>query len=317
MNRDSSEETRRVARSAARWLALIESGTASERDHAGLQRWRERSASHEHAWQKAQALRQRFDGLPAELAMASLDRPDQGRRRLLKGVLGIAAIAPAAWFASRELPIEAWRADLSTGTGERRRLSLADGSVLELNTASAVNLDAAQRRLSLVRGEIALRLADPAAAPFVVDTAQGRATLGSGQLCVRQDGDACEFSVFAGVTDLRSTRHDTLVLRAGQRVRLGEGGVVSRRTFDPQVPGWREGVIVANDQALGDFLRELDRYRPGILRWSPALESLRVTGSFRLDDTDQILALLAASLPLEVHARTRFWVTLVPRERAA
>lgn len=315
LNRDISDDARNVARSAARWLALIESGSASERDHAGLQQWRALSASHEHAWQKAQALRQRFSGLPAELAMASLDRPDPGRRRLLKGMLGAAAVAPAAWLVTRELPLEAWRADLSTATGERRNLSLGDGSVLALNTASAVNLDTGQRRLSLVRGEIALRLADTT--PFIVDTPFGQATVARGELCVRRDDQGCEFSVFDGESTLRTRSHGTLQLQAGQRVRLTAQGVEPIATFDAQQPGWREGVITANDQALGAFLRELDRYRPGILRWSPALESLRVTGSFRLDDTDQILALLAASLPLEVRTRTRYWVTLVPREKTA
>jgi transmembrane sensor len=43
---------------------------------------------------------------------------------------------------------------------------------------------------------------------------------------------------------------------------------------------------------------------------------LRVTGSFRLDDTDRILTLLAASLPLEVQMRTRYWVTLLPRKKS-
>ncbi|MNY81186.1 fec operon regulator FecR [compost metagenome] len=74
---------------------------------------------------------------------------------------------------------------------------------------------------------------------------------------------------------------------------------------------------MAQNQPLGDFLRELSTYRPGLLRWEPALESLRVTGSFRLEDTDRILSLLASSLPLEVHRRTRYWVTLRSRKNIA
>jgi hypothetical protein len=65
------------------------------------------------------------------------------------------------------------------------------------------------------------------------------------------------------------------------------------------------------------LLRELRRYRPGLLRWDPALERLRVTGTFQLDDNDRILALLAASLPLQVHYRTRYWVSLTPRKQPA
>ncbi|XXF06823.1 FecR domain-containing protein [Pseudomonas sp. D2-3] len=315
LKREVSGDTRRVVRSAARWLALLESGEASEHDHRALQRWRDVHASHEHAWQKIQALRSRFGALPSELAMASLDRPDQGRRRLLKGMLGFATLAPAAWLVSRELPIEAWRADLSTQVGERRRLTLADGSVLDINTDSALNLDADGRRLTLLRGEVALKVAD--SAPFVIETRQGRATLGAGEVCVHQQGDSCQFSVLAGSVQLQASNGDTQLLQPGQRVTLRAGRIQSTQTFDTGAPGWRDGVLMANDQPLGDFLRELDRYRPGILRWSPALETLRVTGSFRLADTDQILDLLAASLPLDVLKRTRYWVTLVPREKNA
>lgn len=315
MKRQPSDEARQIARSAAHFLTLLESAEATAVDRVELQRWRELDSRHEQAWQKAQALRGRFGSLPPELAMASLDRPQAERRRLLKGMLGLAVVAPASWLVSRELPIDAWRADLSTATGERRSITLADGSRLELNTASAVNLDMAARHLKLVRGEIALQLAG--GAPFTIDTAQGRAVLDKGRLCVRERDDACEFSVFDGVADLQVAGYQPLQLLAGQRAVVRNGQLQPTQAFDPKVPGWREGVLMANDQPLGDFLRELDRYRPGVLRWAPALEALRVTGSFRLDDTDQALALLAASLPLEVHSRTRYWVTLVPREKHA
>jgi transmembrane sensor len=82
-------------------------------------------------------------------------------------------------------------------------------------------------------------------------------------------------------------------------------------------PGWRDGVLMAQNQPLGDFLRELGRYRPGVLRWDDALGSLRVTGSFRLENTDKVLALLSASLPLDVQMRTRYWVTLSLRKNIA
>ncbi|TWE06960.1 FecR family protein [Pseudomonas sp. AG1028] len=313
LKREISDDTRRIAHSAARWLTLIESGEARESDHAALQRWRDAHTSHEHAWQKIQALRSRFGGVPPELAMASLDRPDQKRRRLLKGLLGVATLAPAAWLVSHELPI--WRADLATRVGEQRRLTLVDGSVLDINTDSALNLDVAQRRLILLRGEVALRLA--AGSPFVIETDQGKATLSTGEICVRQQGDSCQFSMFTGVGQLQPNAYDTLALQAGQRLTLRGGRVDSTKAFDMRQLGWRDGVLMANNQPLGDFLRELERYRPGVLRWSPTLERLRVTGSFRLADTDQVLDLLAASLPLSVQKRTRYWVTLVPREKIA
>lgn len=311
----SSVEARQVARAAAQWLALLESGAATERDRADLQRWRDGCASHEQAWQKAQLLRQRFAGLPAALAMASLDRPQPGRRAVLKCALGAAALLPSAWLLGRHLPLEVWRADLHTATGERKQLLLADGSSLQLNTASAVDVDLDNRRVTLVAGEMALQV--PGAAPMAIHTRHGLLSVGTGELCVRQESSGCRVSVYGGTASVRPIRGPALTLHGGQQVGLQAAGAGVPEPFDVLQPGWREGVLLAQDQPLGEFLEELSKHRPGVLRWAPELESLRVTGSFRLEDTDRVLALLAASLPLQVQARTRFWVTLLPRKKVA
>lgn len=310
-----SAEARQVARAAAQWLALLESGVATEQDRAGLQRWRASCASHEQAWQKAQVLRQRFAELPSALALASLDRPEPGRRAVLKCALGAAALVPSAWLLSRQLPLDVWRADLHTATGERKQVLLADGSSLQLNTASAVDVDLQRRRLTLVAGEMALKV--PRAAPMTIHTRHGQISVGAGELCVRQEPRGCRLSVYGGTVQVRPLEGPALTVRGGQRVELQAAGVGAVEPFDVLQPGWRDGVLLAQDQPLGEFLEELSKHRPGVLRWAPELESLRVTGSFRLEDTDRVLALLAASLPLEVQARTRFWVTLLPRKKVA
>ncbi|QJI32696.1 DUF4880 domain-containing protein [Pseudomonas sp. ADAK18] len=306
---------REVARAAAQWLALLESGSATERDHAGLQRWRDGHSSHEQAWQKAQLLRQRFAELPQALAMASLDRPQPGRRAVLKRALGVVAVVPAAWLLSRQLPIDVWRADLHTATGERKRVQLAEGSRLQLNTASAVDVDWAQRRLTLVEGELALKV--PGDAALRVQTRYGQVSVGEADVCVRQLSSGCRVSVYKGTVQVRDLRGQDSIVQAGQQVHLLTTGLGVMTRFDTQTLGWQDGVLTAQDQPLGDFLRELERYRPGVLRWDPALEPLRVTGSFRLEDTDRILALLASTLPLQVQSRTRYWVTLMPSKKRA
>lgn len=315
MNPAPASDPRQVARAAAQWLALLESGTASEGDQQGLQQWRERCASHEQAWQKAQMLRQRFAELPSALALASLDRPQAGRRALLKRGLGVAVLVPTAWLLSRQLPLEVWRADLHTATGERRQVPLADGSSLQLNTATAVDVDLAARRLTLVQGEMALKV--PGSAALTLHTHFGRVRVSQSEVCVRQDSLGCRVSVVSGTVQVQPLQGPALSLRGGQQVRLQASGAGLPQAFDSAMPGWREGVLMAQDQPLGDFLRELSRYRSGVLRWEPELEALRVTGSFRVEDTDRVLALLAASLPLEVQSRTRFWVTLLPRKKVA
>jgi len=307
-----SAEARQAVRVAAQWLALMESGSANERDRAELQTWRNSHSSHEQAWQKAQLLRQRFAELPSALAMASLDRPQESRRTLLKRGLGAVVLVPAAWLISRQLPLDVWSADLRTATGEGKTVRLADGSSLQLNTASAVDIDLTKRWLKLVEGEIALSV--PGISPLTVQTHFGQVVVSQGEVCVRQGQTGCKVSVLKGAVRLQPMHGPDFSLQAGQQVSLKAAGAGAIEPFDVLAPGWREGVLMAQNQPLGDFLRELSSYRPGVLRWEPALESLRVTGSFRLQDTDRILALLAASLPLEVHSRTRYWVTLLPRK---
>jgi len=303
--------TRQIAEDAAHFLVLLESGSASADDRARLQRWREQSPHHEQTWQKAQGLRQRFAGLPPELAMASLDRPDSGRRAVLKRALIVAALLPAGWMLAQQAPIAALRADLRTAAGERRDLRLQDGSLLQLDTASALNIDLEQgaRLLTLIEGEMALNMAGNVP-PMIIQTRQGRVQASGAELCIRQQGDQCLVYVWRGDVELSAQHGQSLRLRSGQQATMSAESISSVRAFDVRQPGWRQGVLSVENQPLGVFLAELSRYRPGILRWQPELERLNVTGTFRLDDTDQILKLLAASLPVQVVSRTRYWVTL-------
>jgi len=303
--------TRQIAEDAAHFLVLLESGSASADDRARLQRWREQSPHHEQTWQKAQGLRQRFAGLPPELAMASLDRPDSGRRAVLKRALIVAALLPAGWMLAQQAPIAALRADLRTAAGERRDLRLQDGSLLQLDTASALNIDLEQgaRLLTLIEGEMALNMAGNVP-PMIIQTRQGRVQASGAELCIRQQGDQCLVYVWRGDVELSAQHGQSLRLRSGQQATRSAESISSVRAFDVRQPGWRQGVLSVENQPLGVFLAELSRYRPGILRWQPELERLNVTGTFRLDDTDQILKLLAASLPVQVVSRTRYWVTL-------
>ncbi|QXH44189.1 FecR family protein [Pseudomonas xanthosomatis] len=309
-----SDQASLLAREAAQWLALQDAGELSAEQAAELGRWRQRSAAHEALWQKAEGLRRRFAEVPAPLAVACLDRPDPGRRRLLGQALAAGGLLPLAWLGYRQLPVASWRADLHTATGERRGLTLPDGTRLQLNTASAVNLDFAQgrHRLQLVAGEIAV----DGSGPLQVEVGQGLLQTWGASFCVRQDEGRCVVSVGRGQVDVQPLSGAVLRLGAGQRVAFGAAGAAAPETFDAQLPGWQQGLLIADDQPLGELLRELRRYRPGLLRWDPALELLRVTGTFQLDDTDRIFALLTASLPLQVHYRTRYWVSLAPRQLA-
>ena len=306
-----SAQARQVARAAAQWLALLESGAANARDHARLQHWRDSDSQHEQAWQQVQQLRERFAVLPPALAMASLDRPALDRRQLLKRTLAVAAVTPSAWWVSRQLPWHRWAADERTATGEWRTLALVNGGSLRLNTATAVDIDRAAGTVRLLEGELALKVPGPQTTTLL--TSVGEVRLGTGEICARQLDDGCRIAVLKGIAQVLPHKGLELQLHAGQQVSVHARGADRVEPFDVLQLGWCDGVVTALNQPLGEFLTELRRYRPGVLRWPPQVAALRVTGSFQLDDTDRILSLLSASLPIEVQSHTRYWVTVQMR----
>ncbi|MNH08802.1 FecR family protein [Pseudomonas tussilaginis] len=237
--------------------------------------------------------------------------PQHNRRTLLKRGVALAALVPGGWVLSQQL-LTVWRADLHTAVGERRGVRLADGNVLQLNTGTAVDVDMVRHRLKLIEGEIALSV--NRAQPTDVDFGLGWVSIGQAHISLRRDADRCQISVLHGTVQVKPEQGMELALHQGDQLTLYNNGSGAMGRFDPYAPDWRDGVLSVRDQPLGRFLREVGRYRPGILRWEPALDALSVTGTFQLNDTDRILAELTTSLPVAVQARSRYWVTLVPRQ---
>ena len=227
------EVERSVARQAARWMMLLGSGRASPSDLLACEQWRSSKAEHEHAWQRAQRVSQRFGLVPATLGMAALNRPASPRRRAVLKTLALAsATGPLAWAAWRADPLD-WTADYRSAAGELREVALSDGSRLYLNTASAVDVafSAASRLLRLRAGEIALHVRDESGAqarPFVVRTRYGDIEARAGRYCVRQEDGFCRVSVQEGA--LRGGARGTVsAAGGGRRAAPGRSGPIRRR----------------------------------------------------------------------------------------
>lgn len=71
-------------------------------------------------------------------------------------------------------------------------------------------------------------------------------------------------------------------------------------------------MLVAQDMPLAEFLDQLSRYRPGHLDCDGAVAQLPVSGTYPLADTDQVLAMLLATLPVRLRTATRYWVVVEP-----
>lgn len=314
-----------VLRAAAQWLVRLHSGEAGPADHAACAHWRTQHPAHEQAWQRAERMAARFGAVPAGIGVPVLARQaGQNRRAALRTLAALGTAVPVAWLAWRHEPWQAWVADYRTGTGERREVTLADGSRLLLDTGTAVdvNFDSGMRSMRLRYGNILVTTAadpQPVHRPFIVHTEQGRLRALGTRFSVRQDGAAHDVgAVRVAVTEgavevtLRGAGSPALVLSAGQQTVLTTVGAEPPQPLDRGAMAWTQGVLYANAMRLDDFCTELARYRPGVIRCAPEVAHLRISGAFQLRDTDYVLTMLATTLPVQVVLRTRYWVTVVP-----
>ena len=305
---------------AADWLVRLGQGNLCATEQLDFERWRNRSPAHAAAWQRAESVMQTFGAVPQSLRGAALHGLEKNDRRRALGRLAVLlAAAPAAWMLYRELPWQNWSADIRTATGEQKHMTLADGTELVLNTASAVNLvfSASERRLRLLAGEIMVTTGkdpSPHYRPFIVETAQGTVRALGTRFTMRQEPQQTQVAVLADAVEIKPLHdHRTTRLTAGQSAVFGSDGLAGEvRAADPAAALWERGLFLAQNLPLPVLLREMGRYRSGILRCHPQLATLRVSGAFSVMDSDATLRLLERTLPVHINARTRYWVTLEP-----
>ena len=305
---------------AADWMMTLRYGEDAQKAQASFNRWRQQSPAHADAWARAEATLGVFAQVPASIgkdAFQALQRPSRRRSIGMLGALLVAA--PAGWLAWRHMPWREWAADVATATGERKSMTLADGSRLVLNTASAVDIvfTAAERRIRLQAGEILVTThADPSPTyrPFLVQTPQGTVRAMGTRFSVRSlDESTTRVSVFEDAVEIRAVDGASRVLRAGEQIDFEAGRIGPEVPVENSAVLWEQGMLLARSMRLADIVDEMSRYRSGVLRCHPAVADLRVSGAVSLADTDAGLAVLARSLPLRIEQTTRYWVTVAPR----
>lgn len=297
------------------WLLELQADGDNAELRARWQRWLESAPEHRHAWQALEAFGERMGRLPPALAHAAL-APGKSRRRTIKALAVLMGVGGSAWLARESGQLPLISADLRTAPGERRTVTLADGSLVELNADTALDLrfDAQVRRLVLHRGEILVTTApDPANRPFFVDAPQGRARALGTRYSVRtgsgEDGVLTHVAVYEGrvVIEPRNGTAAALTLDAGQQTRFSDRTTEAPTAVAASASAWTRGMLVAEDMPLAAFVAELSRLSGRTVRCDPALNALTVSGTYPLSDPDAVLDLLAAAHGLQLELRRRWW----------
>ena len=297
------------------WLVQLNYNQPSAQAQQEFQHWLECHPHNALAWAQVQAMNDEFSGLPRDLSRRTLEGTQRrriSRRDSLKLLGLLTAASSLGWVGREQLGLPSLLADKHTATGERRTYRTADGAKIQLNTASAIDLhfDKQLRNLALVQGEMAIDTGnDPR--PLRVATRDGVLQALNANLLVRQRAEGTLLAVRRGDVMLYATNGQALRIAApGEQLLFSANGQVRPAVTYGDPWGWSEGVLSVQQMPLGEFIAELSRYRPGLLRCAEEVAGLKVFGTYQLADTDQILALIAQTLPVRVDYRTRYWVNV-------
>jgi transmembrane sensor len=288
----------------------------SDAEREAIHRWIDSDPRHavafarmQAAWDSAERLRAHPERLSAFLQTPA--RQTRWRDPVVAGLMAACVLCVCGFGAWLWLgQTQTYR----TSVGEQHSVRLADGSTIELNTATTVRvaLRRDRRLVRILRGETHFQVAHDARRPFLVDAGPAR---------FRAVGTAFDVRIrSAAVVDLTVTQGVVAVVSgdaAGQRqprVAAGQAAVIDGGAVAETVLGgetlrqrtaWEQGVIELNGQTLRQVVEEFNRYQSHpIVIGDARLESLRIGGRFQINEADKFLAALSAAFPIDVlHTR--------------
>lgn len=334
---------------ARAWLMRLDADTQlSDPERDELREWLAQSPAHRlelvriaRLWQGANVLTQLAPHLrkPASGRPFGLDTQRAAWAGALLLLVAVGSLVPG-WIQQRRLGSNGVYA---AALGEHKSFTLADGTVLDLNSASEVRVEysATVRDVRLLRGEVHFNVAHDARHPFetyagvdlirAVGTAfsvylhdeQVRVTVDEGRVAIGSmaKGPPADDSTTT-VRPVGKPRSNGANVRslgslvAGQSATLNDAGAKIRILAAADLEGqmaWRKGLLVFSGEPLSQFVAEVSRYTPVSIEIAdPALNDLPIGGRFRIDDFPAILDALESSFPIRVERVDSGHVRLLP-----
>lgn len=288
---------------AHHWLLRLTSGHATHADAEAFRRWCAQSTDHARAFSQARQLWQTVG--PAEQALRadtvavlpqvraghSASPRRMGRRAFLGGALAASVAMVIVARPTLYDGVFGLGADYYTGVGEQRRVEVADGVVLELNTQTRISQrnTAEGARLEILDGEVEVQ----ARTPVRVMAGNGELLADNALFAVRATSGSVCVTCLEGSLQVQH-QGSQMALEAGQQLiytarQQGQPSVV-----DPTVVmAWRKQMLVFNDAPLATVIDEINRYRPGmIVLMNQQLGQRKVQVRFNLDQLANVAQLI-------------------------
>jgi transmembrane sensor len=219
----------------------------------------------------------------------------------------------------------------ATAVGQRRDVVLDDGSKITLNTASLVEVrySADRRDVMLLQGQAMFHVAKNPDRPFVVSAGSRQVTaLGTAfDVQIRQDGQV-QILLVEGRVRVDPVRRQGLEriipslartdLVPGQQLVTEGPGLVEVAAADVErETAWNRGVLIFRDDAVGDAVKEVNRYSAvQLVVDDPGVARLKVSGIFPTASRDDFVAALETLYPVSARAEQGGTIRLNWRDEA-
>ncbi len=301
---------------AADWLQKKTFWNWSQDDQKALDEWLAQSEAHRIAFWRQSAMWNRTERLVALRQMQRVERSRAPERKsiwplAMRSAAAIGLIAVFATFATR-YALNPKETAYSTTIGGGETITLADGTLIQLNTDTALRtrFDERHREVILDRGEAFFQVTHDAGRPFVV-LAQGHRVTDLGtKFSVKNGKDRVEVALIEGRAQFDSAageKAQSAVLTPGDvAVATATSMKVTRKSEEvlSRQLGWRRGVLIFDNTTLAEAANEFNRYnRQKLVIGNAAAGALTVVGTFQANDVDAFADVAQLVLHLKVRKR--------------
>ncbi|KWT65815.1 putative iron siderophore sensor protein [Hyphomicrobium sulfonivorans] len=298
----------RIVEEAAAWFAKLNDGKPSSRYRQAFSEWLNSDPRHADAYADIQRLWDSAGEIPV------LKEHDKAlkTKKVTRRQLGVAAMLLASGALLWRLAPSGPHPDFQTATGQRKTVTLADGTRVELaaQTQIALGFTPETRRVVLLAGEAFFEVAPAPERPFVVD---------AGSASVRALGTA--FAVSREAQDVRVlvTEHAVRLSSGTRNVEITSGHSAAYDGYQISAPeaadmrsdlAWREGRLVFTHAPFGQVAATINRWRTGrLIVVGEELVRQPVTVIAEIDQLDAVIARLGEILPTRI-VEVGPWLTL-------
>jgi transmembrane sensor len=209
----------------------------------------------------------------------------------------------------------------ATGIGEQRTVQLSDGSTVELNSRSTiqVHLTEHQRDLTLIEGQALFRVAKDKQRPFVVRAGDAQVRAVGTEFDVYRKQSATVVTVVEGrvetYDDSGSPGAAAIVLSAGEQLTVLPHIVTKPTRTDTAVAtAWVQKRLIFEETPLSDVAEEFNRYnRRPLIIGDGDLEKLKISGVYSSTDPASLINFLRSQNSIQV-VETEKQVRVLHRE---